>query len=355
VRHSTLSTALALTITACGAGLALADSWQEQSTATLPAADVRRVRVENSRGLVTVTRGRAGEVRVEALKVVRSNDEKWARRVLEQTEVTAETRDGELVIRAVYPQRQTVRVRVWDLFNDFELPRIEIRLAIQIPPGVPLALKSTSGDLSTTGIGSSQTIETTSGDVVVSGAGSLAARTTSGDVQLASCGATKLVTVSGDVTAEGMTGPLRLETTSGDVRIRQATDSLSVLTVSGDIVVDRAPRGIRVASTSGGVDVRRASGRVMARTTSGDLGIGLAAPIDGAELATSNGDVQLHLAGAVPCVLDFETTNGDIQIEAALNIQNVTRHRVRAVVHDGRAPVMVRTASGDIRVTEEAR
>src|SRR6185295_3065056 len=99
-------------------------------------------------------------------------------------------------------------------------------------------------------------------------------------------------------------------------------------------------------------DVKRASGRIQARTTSGDIGVGLVAPIDHAEFASSNGDVQLRLAGVVPCTMDFETSNGDIQIDAGLDVQNVTRHRVRAVLSNGRAPVLVRTASGDIRVTE---
>ena len=38
------------------------------------------------------------------------------------------------------------------------------------------------------------------------------------------------------------------------------------------------------------------------------------------------------------CALDLETSNGEIQIEVPLDIQNATRHQLKAIVRRGTYP-----------------
>ena len=338
-----------------GAGTARTETWQEESTRSIPVQGIRSVRIENSRGQISVSRTAGAEIRLTALKVVRSNDAKWAQRVSAETRVFTESRGGEYTVRVAYPQRQTVKVRFWDLFSDFELPRVEVRLALDVPDGVTVALKSTSGDLSSTGIRNSQSIESTSGDVSVTDASAVRANTTSGDVRVVDSRAARIRTVSGDVVAERMNGALTASTTSGNVRVREPADSLVGSTVSGDISIDDAPRGIHAGTTSGEVSVRRAAGRIAIESASGDITVGLEAPLRDSRIVTTNGAVSLKLIGTIACELDLETSNGDIQIDVPLDVQNVTRHQVKAVVRKGTTPMSVRTASGDISVSEGAR
>ena len=342
-------------LTAAAPGTARSESWHEESTRSIPIEGVRSLRIENARGQVSVTRSSASEIQLSALKVVRSNDEKWAKRVSAETRVVAENRGGEYTVRVMYPQRQTVKIRFWDLFSDFELPRVEIRLALDVPDGIPVTLKSTSGDLTSTGIRSPQLIESTSGDLSVTDARAVRANTTSGDVHVVDCGTVSVRTVSGDLVADRMRGALSVMTTSGNVRVRESADSLSVSTTSGDITVDSAPLGIDAGTSSGEVSIGKAAGRITIESASGDVSVGLQSPISRSRIETTNGTVALKLMGTIACVLDLETSNGEIKIDVPLEVKNVTRHQLKAVVRKGTLPISVRTASGDISISEGAR
>jgi DUF4097 and DUF4098 domain-containing protein YvlB len=357
VRHKRINARLLFTIllVTIGAGPARTETWQEESTRSIPILGIRSLRIENARGQISITRAEGSEIRLTALKVVRSNDPKWAKRVSAGTRVVAENRGGEYSVRVVYPQRQTVKVRFWDLLSDFELPRVEIRLALDVPDGIAVSLKSTSGDLASTGIHNAQLIESTSGDVSVTEASAVRANTTSGDVHVVDSGTVRVRTVSGDLVAERMRGALSATTTSGNVSVRGSEDSLVVSTVSGDITIDAAPRGIDVGTTSGEVSVRRAAGRIAIESASGDVTVGLEAPLSPSRIVTVNGAVVLRLIGTIACALDLRTSNGEIQIDVPLDVENVTRHQLKAVVRKGTVPVSVRTASGDISVSEGAR
>jgi len=333
---------------------ARAETWQEQSTHDVPAAGIRSLEVENARGLVSVKRANRPWIHLEALKIVRSNDSHWARRVSRETQVVAENHGGEYTVHVVYPQRQTVRIMFWDLLSGFELPRVEVRLALEVPDGIALTLRTTSGDLTSTDVRSPQLLESTSGDVSVSGASSVRVVCTSGDVSLFDTGAAQIRSVSGDLVAERSRGPLSAETTSGDVRVRRAADSLEASTESGDIEVDAAPKGVHAGTTSGGIDVRRASGRIRLESASGDIGLGLSAPLERADVSTSSGDVEVKLPRTLGCALDLGSSNGDIHAEVPLSVENVTRHKLTGIVRRGTAPLVVRTASGDINVSEAA-
>ena len=335
--------------------MAHAGTLQEQSSATIPIAGIRSLLVENTRGLVSVTRGGPGEIRLTALKVVRSNDARWAHRVLTGTQVVTENRGGQYVVRVVYPQRQAINIRFWDLFSDFELPRIEVRLALEIPDGLPIDLKSTSGDLETEGVRGSQHVESTSGDVSVRGAGAVHAQCTSGDVHIAGATSTYARSVSGDLVIDDTRGPVVASTTSGEIRVHGAADSIDLGTVSGDISVEQSLRGVRAETTSGDLELKRTAGRIEVRTTSGDLDLGVLAPFQGGSVATGSGTIKIHLADAVGCALDLSTTSGEIQVDVGLDVENVTRHKLSGLVHGGGKPLVVRTISGDVSILGGAR
>lgn len=346
---------IAIAALAAGAASSEARAWQEQSNRTWDPGGVRALRVENARGLVTVRPSADGRIHLHALKVVRSSDADWARRVRRETQVSAVVEAGVLSIRVRYPQRQSVKVHFWDLFSDFEMPRAEVRLAIEVPGELAVHLKTASGDLETVELEGAQVLEATNGDIDVQSGARLQATTTSGDVRLVQVGAAEVVTVSGDVEALGPRGPLRAESSSGELVVRGARDSLVLETASGDIRVEGAPRGVRATSASGSVTVSEAAHHVAIETANGDVSAELAPPLRQARLTSAAGHLGVQLAPTLSCRLDIQSQHGEIELELPLDLRDVTRHRVTASVRDGSAPVVLRSTSGDITVSEVSR
>ncbi len=347
---------LALTGVAAGtlpAGTARADTAtsREQSEARFDAAGITGLTVSNSRGLVTVTRSRDRAIHLTALKIARASDRQIASRSARETQVLSTVEDGRLMVRVRYPQRQAIRVNVWEMFRGFELPRVEVRLAIEIPEDLPVSLGSTSGDLETEDLSGDQRLENTSGDITVRGArGRLEASTTSGDISAIDIARARLSSVSGNLEADDVKGALKATSTSGEIVIGTATDTLALATVSGGIRVGTAPRGVRARTTSGEIVIRAASGLVKLETSSGDMTVGLVAPLSRAEVGSVSGNILALLAPGLDCALDVRSSNGTLDVGVPLAIRDVTRRSIIGRIRQGSIPVALRSSSGDIVV-----
>lgn len=349
MRHRVL-TLMATSILAAGA--AEAGTWREQSGKTFEASDVRVVRIENARGVVHARQGAPGQIRLSALKTIRANDSEEKRKYSRGTTVVTEVEEGRLVIRVRYPQGQAVRVDFWDLVHGYEMPRVEVKLTIEVPRGVAVQLQSTSGDLVTEDVTGRQALESTSGDVTVRGSRSpVRAHTTSGNITASGVESADLETVSGDIEAESVRGPLRVATTSGDVSVSGLEDSLRVTSVSGDLRIGAAPRGVTARTTSGGITVEEARGDVRLSTSSGDIRLVLAPPLTRADISTVSGDVVASVSGSVGADLELRTTNGTLDVDLPLQVKTVTRRLVSGVIGNGRAPVTFTSSSGDIHLS----
>jgi DUF4097 and DUF4098 domain-containing protein YvlB len=331
--------------------LASSEPWREQSEKVVDAGALKGVRVENARGLITARRGDRSNLRLTAVKIARGRDREQAMKFARETQVTTATEDGRFVVRVRYPQRQMLRVSFFDLFGGFEFPRVEVRLALEVPGGMPVWLNSTSGDLETESLSGTQSLGTTSGDVTVLGAaGALEVSTVSGDIQASDVASARFRTVSGDVRLNQAKGPLSVHTTSGEIDVSGGTDSLSLASVSGGIRVDGAPRGVVAQSTSGDVTIGPAAGVVRTETSSGDVRVELRSPLGRAEISTASGDIEVDLGGTLGCSLDMRTSNGTLDTDVPLEVQTVSRRMVTGIVRRGTAPVHLRSSSGDITV-----
>jgi DUF4097 and DUF4098 domain-containing protein YvlB len=287
------------------------------------------------------------------VKVVRTSDRRTAQGFARETKVALSTEGGRCRITVSYPQRRPVRVGLWQMLSgDFEFPGVEVRLAISVPPDLPLDLRSTSGDLITEEMAGRQELDTTSGEIVVSDAGGpVRASSTSGAVRLSGRGAARLRTVSGDVTVEAVGGPLDAHTTSGELVVRVARDSLALGTVSGSIRVEVAPRGIVATTTSGDIEARGAAGVVRLSTASGRVEVTLVPPLQRVEISSSSGDIAARLAESLGCEVELRTSNGTLDTSLPLEVRSMTRHRVAGRVRGGTTPVVLRSSSGDIHLS----
>ncbi|HEY2955061.1 MAG TPA: DUF4097 family beta strand repeat-containing protein [Candidatus Eisenbacteria bacterium] len=343
--------ALLLSTTILGRPARAGERLVEQSDRDLDARGIAALSVENPRGAVRVSPDSGGRIHVKAVKIVRANDREAAQEFARETQVSLSTEGGRCRITVRYPQRRQLHVGLWQMLRgDFDFPAVEIRLAISAPPGLPLELHSTSGDLATERMAGRQELSTTSGEIDVFQAGdAVKASGTSGSVRVSGAGSAWLRSVSGDVTAESVGGPLDAHTTSGELVVRGARDSLALGTVSGNIRVEGAPRGIVATSTSGDIEARGAAGGVRLGTASGRVDVGLVPPLREVDISSSSGDIEARLADGVGCEVELRTSNGSIDTSLPIELSSVTRHRVSGRVRGGTTPVVLRTSSGDIR------
>jgi Putative adhesin len=325
---------------------------REQSQATVDARGLHDLLVENARGDIQLRPSSDGALHITALKIIHAPDQQRSRTLAREIRVETQNEGGRYHVHVIYPHRQEVHISFWDLFQgEFDLPRVEVRLALDVPDGLPVVLRTSSGDVDTDGISGSQEIHTTSGDVGVQSARSpVRIETSSGDVTAAAVAAASVHTSSGDVSVDGVGGPLRLRTTSGDMVIAGARDSLDVSTSSGEVRIDAAPRGLTLATGSGGVEVAGAGGLVLIVTRSGDVEIGLARTMRGADITTTSGDVRARMAASLACTLDLQTSSGTFDVTVPIQIRTATRRRLSGSVRGGTLPIHMQTLSGDIDV-----
>lgn len=341
--------AIALLALAAPAGAA---EVREQSDQTLDLAGVTALRVENARGEVDVRPGPAGALKVSALKVTRATRESRARELAAETEVLTERDGGTLELRVRYTRREAVRVGWRELFSGgFEAPSAYVRLSLQIPPGLPLEVKSASGDVSTLDLAGPLALETSSGDVTVIGSrGPVTVTTSSGDVEGRDLSSVQARSGSGSLRFENVSGPLAARTASGAITVRGAADSVSVRSVSGDIDVNAAPRGVTASTTSGSIDARDVARFAALSAGSGDVDFALIRPLERAEVTTVTGRVSGRLAKDLACRLEMRTSSGEMEALIPMQLKSVSRREVVGVVGGGKAPVVLQSSAGDIEL-----
>jgi hypothetical protein len=316
------------------------------------------LKVENPRGLVEVSPSRDGRIHLTALKLANSRMSTRAQDFARGTRVETSTESGRFVVRVHYPQRQRLHASLSQLFKgEFDLPRVEVRLSLEVPPSLPVDLETTSGDLETSGLAGLQSLQTTSGDIEVhSAAALLSITTTSGNVMASGLGRAQVRSVSGDVALDAARGPLDIRTTSGDINLSGVSDSLNLSSVSGDIQVDRAPRGLDAGTTSGQIVVDGlAGGLVRLRSTSGDVRFGLDRSLRRADVSTVSGGITARLADGLGCDLTLKSTSGTLDSSVPLKIRTVSRNEMSGAVSGGGPPVVLHSLSGDIAVTGGGR
>src|ERR1041385_2919830 len=130
-----------------GSGQAGAATWREQSERDWPAHGLQELDIANPRGLVSVRASRDDRVHLVAMKIVRNCTERSATELSRQARVEADATGTRPRLSVAYPQRRDIRIGLWDLFHGFEIPELEVRLALEVPPSLPIHFHTASGDV----------------------------------------------------------------------------------------------------------------------------------------------------------------------------------------------------------------
>ena len=346
------SPALMVLLLGLAPGLAGAnETWREQSRRTVPSTGLTTVAVENSRGRIEVRPSPDADLHLTAVKIARAPRLEDAKDMARQTVVELVRDGGRYLVRVRYPRGRSTHVNLWEGFGAIGMPRIEVRVTVDVPQRMGVDLVASSGDLYSHGLTGPQSLRASSGDVSVEDSkGSLEITTSSGDVSVRDIAGARISSTSGDVEVRGAPARLGVTTSSGDVSIAHAGDSLRIETSSGDMTVDRAGRGVTIRTTSGEIQLGAVSGQVSISSSSGDVVAAIVEPLAEASILTSSGDIRLGLADRVGCHLELRTTSGSLDVDVPLRPTTLTRRAVSGSVRGGSAPVSLRTQSGSIAI-----
>lgn len=234
----------------------------------------------NIAGDVVVIGGGGNDLRIEAVKRVRSRDEAGAKAQLQAIAIEIVELSNRVEVRTVYSglERRNARGLV-----DY---------TIAVPQDANVTVKSVSGEVRVSNVKGELRAESVRGDVTVA------------DVARVSA----LKSVSGNV-----------ELTNGS-----SETSLAITTISGDLIV----KGLRVrtldaGSVSGTLRLDNIeSERVNVRTVSGDVEYGGMLARNGRyEFAAHSGTILLNLSGGTGFDVAASTFSGDVRSDYALTLR----------------------------------
>jgi putative adhesin len=217
--------------------------------------------------------------------------------------------------------------------------RCGLTYRITVPRDISLTVRTTSGDINASGAAGSLSLATGSGDVEANDIPSgVTVSTSSGDVQLSDVG-----------------GKLDVQTSSGDVQLDAGrVDGATVRTSSGDVELDGVAGALALQSSSGDITVRDArDSRLDIQTTSGEVDYAGSLASGDSSVASSSGEVTLHLPAGSGFVLEASTSSGDLRSDFELRGGKRDGRSLSGIAGAGGARLKIATSSGDIAIVRE--
>jgi DUF4097 and DUF4098 domain-containing protein YvlB len=243
------------------------DSWVQETTGSLPAAGILRVRVDF--GSVHVQGGSQQDIGYIIRTHSYSSDENTARREFDNYKIIANGRSDAASIEGNW---QGGHHRLCS--GEF---------VINVPRNLSLAKIETSGG----------------GVSVTSIAGRVETESGGGKIHLDDIGGSVNAETGGDSIEIGsVNGDLRLQTGGGKIYIANAKGRVEASTGGGNIVLVSAAQGAMLEAGGGNIEVKQCGGRLRVSTGGGNIELGdVSGPV---ELETGGGSIRLGSAkGAV--------------------------------------------------------
>jgi hypothetical protein len=187
--------------------------------------------------------------------------------------------DRTLRVRGDGDARVDVRGTRRAVLLDASGPRGGGRLALVVPRGTTLLVRTQSGNVTVRGTGADVEVRSTSGDVLVEDA-----------------------------------ARLRVETMAGDISARDVRDGVRISATSGDVQLAAIDGDVEVTGTSTTVSLRDVSSRrVAVKVVSGDVRWAGPFSANGRyDFSAHSGDVRFTLPRTTRATLDVRTFNGDV-------------------------------------------
>ena len=231
-------TALAL-LAAFPAG-AQAATLKETFAQSYPFAAGGTFTLRNVNGSVTLDAWDKNEVRVEADKEVKADNDADAKKVMDQVKIDVQSAAGGLRVETKLPKHDDGFLS-WLSGNH---ANVNVAYRVHLPRQAVIDAESVNGHIALTGTHGRAKLETTNGRIQVTGVN----------------GSLDLETTNGRIAATGVTGTVKADTTNGGIDLQFATvprqGDLDLSTTNGSVTV-KLPRGAALS-----VDAAVANGRI---------------------------------------------------------------------------------------------
>jgi DUF4097 and DUF4098 domain-containing protein YvlB len=226
--------------------------------------------------------------------------------------------------------------------------------------GEHVTLRDSGGNIETGEAAGTVTLETSSGSIKVKSArGELIARDSGGDIVIGDAGSgVTAQTSSGSIRINKARGVLELRNSGGDVIVQDAGSNAALSTSSGSIHVVRARGKVDAKDSGGNIVIGEAQDMVLARTSSGEITVNFSvAPKSESRLEVSGGGVKVGLPRGAGLDIDAQSSGGNVVSSIAITtaVSGPTRRSaVQGKINGGGSILVLRSSSGDIRISETA-
>lgn len=198
-----------------------------------------------------------------------------------------------------------------------DLPGLEADLTIELPMGVAVDLRGTSGDLHVIG----------------------------------SKGNTRVVSQSGDIMIRQAEGTAELELRSGSIVVQDS--QLALLTIdqrSGDIHVSNTEASFDLRTSSGDIVLDKCRGKTLSlEATTGDIRADLDRAIDGTvTMHTTSGTIDVAIATGSNCRVKMSTLRGDALSSIELADMKRENGLITGVLGEGQGSLDLSATNGDL-------
>ncbi len=272
---------------------AWADTLEERFDKTVPLRSGGYFSLENKNGHVEISSWDRDEVRIEALKRVKSSSRRKAQEAMEELTIDIETRSSdEVIVETNHPHYDNDEGfgGVLDaIFGGSKRPQLSVEYWITVPAKVNL----------------------------------------------------KINTTNGRIEIEKIEGDTRAGSTNGAVEIYDTRGLLDVSTTNGKIELDRVDGEVDASTTNGGIDVRFDSRAQITRDIS---------------IRTTNGGITLELPQDANADLNARTTNGHIDTDFPITVQGRYGHKdLSGRINNGGSRIDLKTTNGSISILKGSR
>jgi hypothetical protein len=163
--------------------------------------------------------------------------------------------------------------------------------------------------------------------------------------------ALRLKTSNGKIDVQGTTGGGILETSNGEIVLKDVKGDFEATTHNGIVEIDGIEGKASAKTTNGRVTVREAKGEFNLKTSNGIVTFsGELTPGGSNRIVTTNGQVEVELAGTPSVHLDASTSNGKVDCALPITATKPDTHHLVGTIGAGVADLYIETSNGNVTI-----
>jgi hypothetical protein len=159
----------------------------------------------------------------------------------------------------------------------------------------------------------------------------------------------RLETSNGEIEVQGTTGGGILETSNGAIILETVKGDFEAKTSNGEVEIDTIDGSAFVRTSNGEVTLHEAKGEFNVKTSNGSVSFaGEVTPGGSNRMVSSNGDIDVELAGTPSVHLDASTSNGKVTCELPLTATTTNTDHLVGDIGAGEAELYIETSNDQV-------